>query len=1202
MHIRPVSGASHTTEEEENMNTNTAEKLPEFDPVWADLDDLFEDRNEEATPNEEIFDMMVARQAEEGHDLKTPCPEAQELLDRWELLDGENYTQDWRAAVARQNPGVTAVEESEDSAAEDASAGPEYLNDAVVLGHGDDALVEFLGREATFLPGEMWGARDRRNTQDKEWKSRTLTWMQWLLGQEGDKNNPEWGFTRHPEGKEKAGSCIVLGSSIGGARKAKAMDTMYAMGIDVDSGAVLQDVVTKIKKLGLLCFIYSSFNHRKRGIELKRDEVLRKLQIKKDPTVQEVRQFLREHDKNRYEEDFIAQCTIKEQKHQTTEGVKIVLDTPPLEKFRLIFPLAEAVKIIDLEETHQASLDLWEDKITGLARNVLGVHFDTSCTDPSRLYYTARHPKGTDDWYCAVVQGTPLVFEDIKPFKKATYTSTREVNAFTMAGGDVDVDRPPMAVAPSGASLNDWHRTAKDRLMMAELLETLCPDRIRVAGGEAQGHVHTECPFEAEHSSEGGTATMAINCVDNQNEYWTWFCHHDACQGRHKLQFVEEALRQGWFDEDALFNMDHGFLLEGADGTDDPFEPVAAKREREQEKSATFEEQAACFDKKTTDPEIEKLIEKAIKAKVDSTTKARIIDALVDATVLGRQPVKDMWKKVAEKVRKNEKERSAPASDEAGGVVNQWDFDELHTYGARRIHDTNHESPRVFHYMEHLCIIRENSEGHARMRFLDKGGFAHHLNTVARFVRTMGEDQDPIGVAAPREVVDYLFEEDYGKYPDLRGLVTTPTFTRDGAILTEPGYDWSSKLYYKPDASLSVRKVNAKPTPEEVHEAKRLLIEEILADFPLGALSRPEIVDQALHGDGVPAVTNLIALILLPFMREMIDGPTPGHLLTKPAPGTGASLLTDVFSIIATGTPTPALAMPGNKDEMSKTLTSVLSNGQNIVFFDNINHSIDSGELASAMTAQTYQARILGKSQTVEVDVRCAWVFTGNNVTLTPELARRLLFIGLDTHLANPETRTGFRHDDIRGWTEEHRGELVWACLTLIQNWVSQGMVKQKEMILASYENWSGVVGGVLKAADLGGFLQGQEDEREKAADAAQDSIQTFVNILADYPGGTQFRPGGTAAFSGKPCVSVMNILNGVERADGEHVPQEPLIIDGWVKRGAEDYTNSTGIGKELKTFARKPYRAGDQEIALIVHEDTRSGGSVYELEKRKIV
>lgn len=441
---------------------------------------------------------------------------------------------------------------------------PEPLNDAEILGVEPEGFEEFLNRKVTFLTGEMWGARDRRNTQDGDWIPVELPLAQWIGGGEKSANTPTWGFSRHPVGKDKAGPAIVLGSSVDGARKAKAMDTMYAMGIDVDSGAQLDDVLDILEEKKIFCLVYTSFNHGKRGIELKRDEVLRKLQISSDPTNNQIRQFLREFDKNRYEETFIAECSIKEQKHQTADGVKIVLDTPPLEKFRLIFPLAEAVKLIDLADTQTAALALWEDKITGLARNVLGVHFDTACTDPSRLFFTARHPKSSDNWCCAIVQGEPIRFDEIEPFKKSVYTSTRDDNPFAVAGGGDD-ERPPMALTPSGSSLNEWHTRFKDRFMIADLIETLCPDKVRIAGGEAQGHIHTECPFEHEHTSEGGTATMAINCLDSPNEYWTWFCHHDACQGRHKLQFLEEALRQGWFDEDALWDLSQGFVLEPAD-------------------------------------------------------------------------------------------------------------------------------------------------------------------------------------------------------------------------------------------------------------------------------------------------------------------------------------------------------------------------------------------------------------------------------------------------------------------------------------------------------------------------------------------------------------------------------------------------------------------------------------------------------------
>jgi hypothetical protein len=534
---------------------------------------------------------------------------------------------------------------------------PEFLNDAEILGTETAGLDEFLSREASFLVGEMWGARDRRNTQDGDWKRTAMPWGVWIGGAAGNANAPAWGFSRHPVGKDKAGACIVLGSSVGGARKAKAMDTMYAMGLDIDSGAKVNDVLDIVEAKGLLCFVYTSYNHGKRGIELKRDEVLRKLQITRDPDISEVRKFLREFDKNRYEETFIAECTIREQKHQTSEGVKIILDTPPLEKFRLIFPLETPVKLIDLADTQQAALDLWEDKITGLARNVLGVHFDTSCTDPSRLFYTARHPKGNDDWYAAVVMGNPLSFDSIEAFKKSLYTSNREVNAFTMAGGDDGDDRPPMALTPSGKSLNEWHRSAKDRFMLADLMETLCPDKVRVAGGEVQGHVHTECPFEHEHSSEGGTATMAMNALDSQTGYWTWFCHHDACQGRHKLQYLEEALRAGWFEESVLTDLDAGFLLSVSDDEIDPFE----QEEVHKEQATDFVTRAESLRDEVLEVDIEALIAEAFAADVDRAVRGRMTAAIAKTTGLNTEQVRGIWAKMDRKAKDDAQKELAEA-------------------------------------------------------------------------------------------------------------------------------------------------------------------------------------------------------------------------------------------------------------------------------------------------------------------------------------------------------------------------------------------------------------------------------------------------------------------------------------------------------------------------------------------------------------
>lgn len=1096
-----VFGASDSVTENDNGDDDVADNALEAEAMARQEDSGNDESGGAGAP-----DSGIHRQADE----QSPGEVA-----------GSEHGADQAAPSSEDRPVGNDHPDAERSGG--AAVEPEFLNDAELLGKDTADFERVLELPVTLLTGELWGAKDRRNTQDGDWKPVTMSWGQWIVGSPGNKNVPAWGFSHHPVGKDKAGASVVLGSSIGKARKANAMDTMYAMGLDIDAGFPLDAMLDRLEKLGLFCLVYTSHSHGKSGLELKHGEVIQKLKIKpSELNKAQVQRFLREFSKNRYEESFISQVEIINPKKQIKEGVVIELSTPKLDKYRLIFPLSEPVKIIDLADTQKEALEVWEDKITGLATEVLEVHFDTSCTDPSRLFYTARHPKDAEDWYCAVMRGDALKFEDVPTVKKAKYTGSRKpMNAFEIAGGvQDDADRPPQCLTPSGASLNDWHSRAKDRFNMADLLEDLCSDRIRVAGGEAQGHVHIECPFEHEHSSEGGTATMVVNAIDSQNGYWTWFCKHDACQGRHKLVFLEEALRNGWFEEDQLFG-DSVYMLEGADEDDEDEEDLTEEDTIDDVEVTpkTFPEKAEAFATDASEEVILTFLKACHRGGVDRVDQAKILSSLAKRTPLGKSVLNKMWNHIEAEQRRKEQERakkSGPVEKEdATALVNEWDFSRMCAHAYRAIHDRNQDSPCVFHYMEGLYVIREDSEGHARMKMLDRDGFAHHINTVAAFAKVVGEDGETRGVSAPEDVVRHLFAADYGTYPELRGLVTTPIFTAAGGLLTTPGYDWDSRLFYRPDMSLSVPNISKAPTDDEVFRAKQLLIEEILADFPLAGLTRPEIVDKALNGDGVPAVTNMMGLMMLPFMRELIDGPTPGHLLTKPAPGTGASLLTDVFSIIATGRETPALAMPTSKDEMSKTLTSVLANGQNVVFFDNINHSVDSGELASAMTAPTYQARILGKTQTVEVAVRTTWVFTGNNVSLSSELVRRLTMIDLDAQVANPELRTGFRHKDIRGWAKDNRGELVWACLTLIQNWVAQGMPAETDVALASYENWSACVGGVLKTAGLGGFLNNRAALKEKASDEDNDSISFLLEAWWGEVGSREIYLRGDGAGSG---------------------------------------------------------------------------------------
>ncbi|TKA96221.1 hypothetical protein FAZ78_12635 [Cereibacter changlensis] len=1028
--------------------------------------------------------------------------------------------------------------------------------DAVLYGNETPAMVELLNKPATMMMGHMWANRPRQSTPDGGWKPVEQTWTQWLVGGDGDGTGSTWNFTRHPVGTDKEGQCIVLGESIGGARKSKGMRSMTAMGLDIDSGAHLDHVIAKIEDLGLFCLIYTSFNHTKRGLHLKRDDVLRRLKIHADPTLEQVIDYLRRFDKNRYEDDFLAGISIAEAKKQIESGVVIVLDTPPLEKFRIVFPLETPVTIIDLAETHDAALSVWEDKITGLAQNMLGIHFDVSCTDCSRLFFTGRHPKNAV-FKTAIVQGNPLKFEDIVPMKKAYYLKSRMAqnqNPYEVAGAGTRFDGTPAAYTQSGISLNDWHRECKDRFLLADLLEHHCDDRLRNTGSEANGHVHVECPFEGEHGSEGGTGTMAINCIDSQNDYWTWFCKHDACQGRHKLAFVEEALRQNWFGEELLFDNDAGFLLPPADDEDE---------EEEGEVIEDSARPATVFDKNTPEAAIRARLKKLVKSGADKVGIKNAKDELIATTALSRRDLNGMVSDIEKELAKAA--RRADLSAIGGADVDELGFDELWGFGEDCMRKANADKPFLFTVAGQLTEVGDSKLGDVTM-----GRYEHHLNRVANF--TKSTEKSSKRTNAPFAVVRHLFHGDHQGLPELRGVVTTPTFTAKGKLLMTPGFDATSGLIYEPHAGLIVPDVSPVPTAEEVNRATRLIVEETLADFPLGGLTRAQIIDQYKSDVGVPAVANAVALFMLPFGRELFDGPTPAALLSKYAPGSGASLLSDVFSLIVTGEPASALTIPKSPEEFTKIIATVLKSRQAIVLFDNIPPSVDSGEFASALTSGKFQARLLNTNTSIDIEARCAWVLTGNNVTLSSELVRRLYMIDLNARMAHPERRTGFRHADIRGWVRENRGELVWACLTLIQNYVAKGMPRQNDEVLASFENWSRVIGGMLKAAGINGFMGNRAQLQETAADAASDAMADLCRAIFELPRGTHVRAGSEAPYAGRSTLNFMKFLNIADDGQPARLPNTGYDrVDG--------YTRPAAVGKILAAMARLPHEIEVEKV-----------------------
>jgi len=356
-------------------------------------------------------------------------------------------------------------------------------------------------------------------------------------------------------------------------------------------------------------------------------------------------------------------------------------------------------------------------------------------------------------------------------------------------------------------------------------------------------------------------------------------------------------------------------------------------------------------------------------------------------------------------------------------------------------------------------------------------------HVLARLANWRRQDSrgDIVPAHPPMSQVKSLLATPDPALPVLAGIVTTPVFGRGGVLLTEPGYHADARLLYQPVPGFEVPPIPEHPTAGEIAAARALIVDDLLGEFPFTSPAER---------------AHAVALLLLGFLRAMIDGPTPLHLIEKPTPGTGATLMVDAIATILTGSGVGAMTEGTDEEEWRKRITAKLRQIPVLVLIDNLKRQLDASALAAALTAPFWEDRILGASEITRLPIRSLWVATGNNPTFSNEMARRLVRIRLDAGVASPGLRTGFRHPDLMVWVRANRARLVSACLTLGRAWIAAGRPSGTRTI-GSYESWAQIMGGVLEVAGIEGFL-GNLDEMMEASDSEGGAWRSFVSAWWD--------------------------------------------------------------------------------------------------------
>jgi len=418
------------------------------------------------------------------------------------------------------------------------------------------------------------------------------------------------------------------------------------------------------------------------------------------------------------------------------------------------------------------------------------------------------------------------------------------------------------------------------------------------------------------------------------------------------------------------------------------------------------------------------------------------------------------------------------------------------TWHALALHNS---PPSLFNSGDSIVRVALDIDGQTAMRHQCPNAMREHMARAARWYKlkpaTKTKPAAKYDVKAPLDVAQVLIAGDHSKLPALNRLISAPIVAPSGRFVASPGYDEETRTYYIGE-DIDVSSIPDDPSREEINEARDLILKDLIVDFPFMESGQTE--DDFYYS---PDRSNALGMFILPFAREIIDGPTPLHLIEKSTPGSGASLIFQVLGRMVSGGDPSIITEANGEDEWRKRITSTLMSSPEIIAVDNLRKRLDSSAFAAALTASVWQDRRLGSSENVRLPVKAVWIATGNNPGVSNEIARRCVSIRIDPGLERPWEREPamFKHPKLLPWVHENRPRLIRAVLTLIRAWFVDDCPSGDES-LGSYEEWARVIGGILRVAGVEGFLKNRTSFYERA-DREASNWRTLIQIWWDTYG-----------------------------------------------------------------------------------------------------
>ncbi|THF59858.1 primase-helicase family protein [Ollibium composti] len=340
-------------------------------------------------------------------------------------------------------------------------------------------------------------------------------------------------MTRHQVG-QKAGPCIVPAILNGTRRLKLEAKEIHVLVLDYDQGNDLATLVNAIEGKGWTAAIASTHSHLTTETKVKDVHWRKYLEQSAAPSAAELLA----------QKGYVPSVCDGAKVDREVDGY-VFIRHPPCPKFRVALRLAKPWRAADYASPVEA-VRAWAEAYEAVA-DALGIPFDESCTDASRLFYMPRHPANVLP-VSRVLHGAPCdAFSLVAPRSSSGAGKTALPSRRTRSKKVEHVDASTGEVF----DLTAWLREFGRRFLIVDALRARRPDVFANKVSDARHHVL--CPFEGEHSEPGmDSATFVANAGEGATGGFVIHCRHAHCNGRDRAAYVSQMLEDGWLEVEDL--------------------------------------------------------------------------------------------------------------------------------------------------------------------------------------------------------------------------------------------------------------------------------------------------------------------------------------------------------------------------------------------------------------------------------------------------------------------------------------------------------------------------------------------------------------------------------------------------------------------------------------------------------------------------